>query len=420
MWTKIDDFKKRVDDKEIKIGVVGLGYVGLNVAVLFAKNGYDVRGYDISEEKINTLKSGKNPIPEEQWITPVIPEIIGKNFHVSTEIFNGLDVVFVCVPTPMRNSNVEYSYVKNAFSDVSKILHKGMMVVLESTVMPGTTENILKSILEKSGLKAGEDFGLCMSPERVDPGNKTKFIWNIPKVVGGHDASSTEALSYLYSQVIEEVVPVSSPTTAEFTKCIENVQRDVNIGLTNLFAKLADVAGIDVEEALDAASTKFNFMRLKPGCGVGGECMKEVSQMMKELGESGVVDVSLIESSRKVNESMPDYTVRKVVDVAGDKKKVAVLGMAYKKDSSSTKNSPAIEVLERLKKLGFDLKVYDPFVVECDGFSSEKSLEEAMDDRDIVVIATDHSCFADLKLDVPVVDGRNILERRGSYCGIGR
>jgi len=417
---QIDEFKLKVDNKKVRIGVVGLGYVGLNVACLFAKNGYDVSGYDVSEEKIDRIKKKNNPIPEEEWLSPVIKDAVGNNFHASNEMFSEVDVVFVAVPTPMNDGKIDYSYVKDAFSEVSNILKPGMMVVLESTVMPGTTGNVLKPILERSGLKAGKDFWLCMSPERVDPGNREKFIWNIPKVVGGHDKESGDALAYLYSQVIDKVVPVSSPTTAEFVKCMENVQRDVNIGLTNLFAKLADVAGIDVEEALDAASTKFNFMRLKPGCGVGGECMKEVSQMMVDLGNSKKVDSSLIRNAREVNESMPEYTVRKVKEVIGDGRKVGVLGMAYKKDSSSTKNSPALEIISKRKGLGFNVKVYDPFVVNCNGISCEKSLAEAVKERDVVVIATDHSVFKKLKLDVPVVDGRNILPREGEYCGIGR
>lgn len=434
MWTDKDKFKEKVTTLELKISVVGLGYVGLNIACLFARSGFQVYGFDIDEEKISRLQKGENYIPEEEWLTSIIAECANSSLLVSSNVPNAAkvgDFIAVAVNTQARTGGADYAHTITAVRAVSQNLSPGKLLCFESTVEPRTTEEQLKPILENnSGLKAGEDFGLAFSPERIDPGNKKHAIWNIPKIVGGIDPLSTDLASFLYSQVVEQVVPVSNLRTAELVKVMENTQRDVNIALTNLFAKVADKLGIDVEEALDAAATKWNFMRLKPGCGVGGECIGDVAYMAIDCVERGEIDPGLVRESRKINESMPQYTVDKLVaalkSVGKDirEAKIAVLGLAYKGDSSAIRNSPSLEIITILKeRSALGLVAYDPLCSGYSGIECAKSLPEALEGCDGVVIATDHSQFKDLTFsdDLVVMDARNCLSRKAkNYYGIGR
>ena len=433
MWIEKDKFKKKITSKVLKISVIGLGYVGLNIACLFARNRFTVYGFDIDSVKIKKLKKGVNTIPEEKWLTSVIKEFVDFKLIFSTQLKNAViagDVIFIAVPTPIRNGEPFYDYILSAIDSISNKRVKEKLVILESTVPPGTTEKLVRPFLEEgSNLRAGKDFGLVFSPERIDPGNENRRIWNIPKVVGGTDPLSTEFACFLYSQVIERVIPVSNPRTAELVKMMENTQRDINLALTNLFAQSADKLEVDVEEALNAAGTKWNFVRLKPGCGVGGECIGDVSYMMSDSMEKIGIDSTFIKEARKINESMPQYTVNKAATALKSRGKdirfckVAILGLAYKKDSSSTKNSPSLAMIKILSDLGVKTRVYDPFIKNYHGLRCSKSVAGVIKDCDCVIIATDHSQFKDLKFNknLVVIDGRNILsKKKNNYYGIGR
>lgn len=432
MWIEKEKFKKKITSRALKISVIGLGYVGLNIACLFAKNGFTVYGFDIDPAKIRKLKRGVNSIPEEKWLTSVIKEFVDSKLIFSTQVKNAViagDAIFIAVPTPIRNREPFYEYILSAIDSISDKRLKEKLVILESTVPPGTTEKLVRPFLEeKSNLRAGEDFGLVFSPERIDPGNKSRRIWNIPKVVGGIDPLATELACFLYSQVIERVIPVSNPRTAELVKIMENTQRDVNLALTNLFAKSADKLGVDVEEVLNAAGTKWNFVRLKPGCGVGGECIGDVSYMASNSMKKTGIDSTFIKEARKINESMPQYTVNKAVAALKSRGKdirsckVAILGLAYKKDSSSIKNSPSLGMIKILTTLGAKILAYDPFIKYYQGVQCSKSVADAIKGCDCVIIATDHSQFTDLEFDkdLVVIDGRNILSKKNNYYGIGR
>lgn len=432
MWTEKEKFKKKATSRVLKISVIGLGYVGLNIACLFAKNGFTVYGFDIDPAKIDKLKRGVNPIPEEKWLTSVIKEFVESKLIFSTQVKNAVitgDVIFIAVPVPVRNGKPFYEHILTAIDSISDKAVKEKLVILESTVPPGTTEKLIRPFLEeRSNLRAGKDFGLVFSPERIDPGNRNRRIWNIPKVVGGIDPFSTELAFFLYSRVIEKVLPVSNPRTAELVKIMENTQRDVNLALTNLFAKSADRLGVDVEEALDAAGTKWNFVRLKPGCGVGGECIGDVSYMASNSMKKNGIDSTFINEARKINEFMPQYAVNKAVTALKSKGKeirfckVAILGLAYKKDSSSIKNSPSLAIIKILTALGAKILAYDPFIDYYHGVQCSKSVADAIKNCDCVIIATDHSQFKDLEFnkDLVVIDGRNILPKKNNYYGIGR
>ena len=434
MWTDAKAFRERIIRRELPISVVGLGYVGLNLACLFGKAGFRVFGFDIDEKKVEKLKIGQNCYPEEEWLTPVISDLVNSRLFFSTDVNEASEVgefIAVAVNTETQGGEPCYDHLISAADSIGKNLSRGKLVAFESTVEPGITESILKPVLEKvSTLRAGTDFGLVFSPERIDPGNKARYIWNIPKVVGGIDPLSTELGAWLYSQVIQRVISVSNARTAELAKIMENTQRDVNIALTNLFAKLADKLDIDIEEALDAAATKWNFMRLKPGCGVGGYCLGDVAYMADKVMERNGVDSGVIKECRKVNESMPYYTVDKAVRAlrsAGkdiNRAKVVVLGLAYKGGCSDTRNSPALIIVDKLKQLGVsEVIAFDPFVKKHTGIDCVESLEEALSDPDCVIIATDHPQFKDLAFDqhAITIDGRNCLRRKAeAYYGIGR
>lgn len=432
---EIKKFRENILEKEIKISVIGQGYVGLSIASLFAKKGFKVYGFEISKEKIEKLKKGENYIIEEEWIKPILKEFANSRMIFSDnprEAAKFGDVIITAVPTPIKDRKIDLKYILSATDSIISEDISGKLLVFESTMSPGTTEKIIKPRIEsKTGLIAGEDFGLAFSPERIDPGNKTHMIWNTPKVVGGINETSTELTALLYGQIVEKVVKVSSPTAAEMVKVMENTQRDVQIALTNLYAKIGEKLGIDIEESLDAAATKWNFVRLKPGCGVGGECIGDVDYMLIETAEKLGVDVDLLNNTRCINESMPKFTVDKMINALKEKGKdpedsrIAVLGLSYKGNSADMRNSPALEVVQEIKKAGItNFVTYDPFV-EVGAVNQVISLDYAMSGTDCAIIATDHTIFRTLKWpgDMIVVDGRNMLNEQiasKNYYGLGR
>jgi nucleotide sugar dehydrogenase len=400
-----------------------------------AKNGIKSYGFDINPNKIEMLKNGENYIIEEDWIS----DVLRKNtsfLEFSNEVDKASekgDVIIVAVPTPNKgDGKTDLSFLLSAYKSIIKNEISGKLLITESTVPPGTTVNVIKPYLEeRTGLKAGTDFLLVFSPERIDPGNKVNTIWNTPKVVGGINEISTEAAYQLYKHITNNVVKVSSPTTAEFVKVMENTQRDVNIALTNLFAIIAGELGVDIEEALDAAATKWNFMRLKPGCGVGGECIGPVANMLIEVAERLGIDVSLLKAARTLNDFMPEYTVNLVIKALNEghiklsDAKISILGLSYKKDSKDTRNSPALRIIELLKEKGINnITTYDPLVkMEIEGVAMVGTLNKAINGKDCIIIATDHEMFKTVNppRDTIIVDGRNmfsgIMER---YYGIGK
>ena len=424
--------EKKIFDKKIKISVVGQGYVGLSIASLFAKKGFNIYGFDTNREKIEKLKRKENYIIEEEWITSVLEEFANSRMIFSENPADAAkfgEIIIIAVPTPLKNTRTDLKYILSAVDSIISRDISGKLLVTESTIPPGTTENIIRERIEsKTGLKAGKDFGLAFSPERIDPGNKTHMIWNTPKVVGGINKESTELTALLYSQIVEKVVKVSSSTAAEMVKVMENTQRDVQIALTNLFAMIGEKLDIDIEESLDAASTKWNFVRLKPGCGVGGECIGDVDYMMIETAEKHGIDVGLLRDTRIINEYMPKFTVDKMIGALKEnakeisKSRIAVLGLSYKGNSADIRNSPALEVIRELREAGITNFVsYDPFV-KLNGVNQVGSLENVMNGTDCVIIATDHTDFTTLTYpeDMIIVDGRNILSTaRGNYYGLG-
>lgn len=431
----LGELEKRIVDKTVKISIVGLGYVGLNLACVFAKNGFLVYGFDIDRRKVEKLRAGENYIFEEEWIKAVIKDF--KNFmHFSIDIEDAAkygDIIIIAVPTPLlKNKITDLNFVLSALDSIVGSSIAGKLLIIESSLPPGTTERVLKPRIEsKTGFLAGKDFGLVFSPERIDPGNKKWRIWDIPKIVGGVDKNSMKLAVLLYSQVVEKVISVSSLSAAEMVKVMENTQRDVNIALTNLFALIAEKLGLDIEELLDAAATKWNFMRLKPSCGVGGDCIGPVCQMLIETAEKQGIDAQLLKKAREINEYMPQHLVQKAVDALEkegkkiENTKITILGLAYKANSADTRNSPSLKIIDRLQKLGAEEMIaFDPYVrVEIKGVMQADSIEDAIADSDCIIIATDHDIFRNLNPpQAIIIDGRNILSSKicDKYYGIGR
>jgi len=396
----------KLKNKTAKLGVVGLGYVGLPLAVEKAKAGYEVIGFDVQDKKVAMVNNGENYIGDivDNDLSALVKE--GKlkattNFSFIEEV----DTVCIAVPTPLDlYKQPDLSYVVNSTKDVAKYLKRGMLIVLESTTYPGTTDEVIKPILEESGLKCGEDFFLAFSPERVDPGNKEYNTKNTPKVVGGCTPDCTEVAGTLYRCVLDgEIMEVSSPAVAEMEKILENTFRNTNIALANEMAILCKRMGIDVWEVIEAAkTTPYGFMPFYPGPGLGGHCIPLDPFYLEWKAKEYDYHTKLIETSGIINDSMPEFVVENVMKLLnGHKKalngaKVLVMGAAYKKDIDDMRESPTLKVLEILNKNGADIMINDPYIpsfkhkgIEYISVDSEKEIDNA----DIVIITTDHSCY---------------------------
>jgi nucleotide sugar dehydrogenase len=396
----------KLKDRTAKLGVVGLGYVGLPLSVEKAKAGYEVIGFDVQDEKVNLVNEGHNYIGDV--VDEDLKELVKVGKLRATTDFsfvNDVDTVCICVPTPLDlYKQPDISYVVNSTRSVAKYLHRGMLVVLESTTYPGTTEEVLKPILEESGLKCGVDFFLAFSPERVDPGNKEFKTKNTPKVVGGCTAECTEVAATLYRNVLEgEIYTVSSPAVAEMEKILENTFRNINIGLANEMAILCKRMGIDVWEVIDAAKTKpYGFMAFYPGPGLGGHCIPLDPFYLAWKAREYDYHTRLIEISGEINDVMPEFVVDNAMKLLNEHKKamngakVLLLGVAYKKDIDDPRESPTLKVMEHLEKNGAELIINDPFIPEFK-HSGKKyytvDWKEVIDDSDIVIITTDHSSY---------------------------
>lgn len=404
----VEELTNKFNDKSAVIGVVGLGYVGLPLAVENAKTGYRVIGFDVDSERVEMLNRGINYIGDvkDEDLARQIEHQQFKATDNYSEITN-VDVAIICVPTPLdEHKQADTSYVEDATKNISKYLQKGMLVILESTTFPGTTEEILKPILEESGLTCGDDFFLAYSPERVDPGNKQFNTSNTPKVVGGITRGCTAVAATMYRNVLEaEIHEVSSPAVAEMEKILENTFRNINIGLANEMAILCEKMGIDVWEVIDAAATKpYGFMPFYPGPGLGGHCIPIDPWYLTWKAREYNYHTKLIESAGEINNSMPEYVVNRCMRLLNEKgiaingAKVLVLGVAYKKDVNDYRESPTIPILQMLEELRANWKVVDTQVNEFNLNGKFQSTineisKDLLEAADIVLITTNHSDF---------------------------
>lgn len=401
------DLINKFNNRNAVIGVVGLGYVGLPLAVEKAKAGFNVIGFDVQKNKVDMVNQGVNYIGDV--VDDDLRTIVTKNKLRATSDFsfiNEVDAVAICVPTPLDiYQQPDTSYVENSTREISRYLRPGMLVVLESTTYPGTTEELVKPILEESGLKCGEDFFLAYSPERVDPGNKQFNTKNTPKVVGGITKECTKVAASMYGAVLEgEIHEVSSPAVAEMEKIYENTFRHINIALANEMAILCKKMGIDVWEVIDAAKTKpYGFMPFYPGPGLGGHCIPIDPFYLTWKAREYNYHTRLIELAGEINNAMPDFVIDRVMEILNKEKKsingskIVILGVAYKKDIDDVRESPVLSILQSLESAGADFVVIDPHV---SSFRLGSQVIETVDlditalqEADLVIITTDHNSF---------------------------
>ena len=397
---------KKIKERTITVGVVGLGYVGLPLAVEKAKAGFKTIGFDVQKEKVDLVNAGINYIGDV--VDDELKKIVEEGMLKATTDFSfvkDVDFIAICVPTPLDAHQMpDISYVKSSAEEIAKYLTKGTMVVLESTTYPGTTEELLKPILETSGLKCGEDFYLGFSPERVDPGNKQFKTKNTPKVVGAIGEDAREVIAAMYRAVLEgDVYEVSSPAVAEMEKILENTYRNINIGLANEMAILCNRMGIDYWEVVDAAKTKpYGFQAFYPGPGLGGHCIPLDPYYLSWKAREYGFHTSMIESSMMVNDKMPEYCVERSMAILNRHKKalngskILVLGVAYKNDIDDYRESPAIRVIEKLKEAGAETDFYDPWIAEYKDkgqiFKGIDGIDESViSEYDLVVITAAHT-----------------------------
>ena len=419
----------RIRSRSARIGVIGLGYVGLPLAVEFARAGFDVTGFDVDERKVaevNGRRSYIPDVPESQ-----IAEVVAAGHLRATTDFSKLaevDVADICVPTPLRKTkDPDLSFVVRALQVVAANLKNGQLVILESTTYPGTTDEVALPMLSATGRTVERDFFLAFSPERVDPGNPTFQTRNIPKIVGGCGPASTEVAALLYSQVVSTVIPVSSTRVAEMVKLLENTFRAVNIGLVNEIAQMCHKLNIDVWEVIDAAKTKpFGFMPFYPGPGLGGHCIPIDPMYLSWKARQSGFECRFIELAGQVNGSMPEFVVSLVAEALNTIKKpingsrVHLFGAAYKRDVNDVRESPALDVIELLSRRGALVSYTDPYVPELQAGSHRLSSVELKNalaaDWDCAVLTTDHSSFdyAQLARLPLIVDTRNALK---AYAG---
>ena len=421
------DLQQKIQNKKARVGIVGLGYVGLPLAVEFAAAGFNVVGIDIDERKVNLLNKGKSYIQDIP--TEVLAPLVKSGKIKATTDFSAvktLDTINICVPTPLRKTkDPDMSYIVNSCQEIARHFKPGKLVILESTTYPGTTDELMLPMFEEGGLKVGEDFFMCFSPERVDPGNAKFQTKNIPKVVGGITANCTSVGAAFYQQALETVVPVQGTRVAEMVKLLENTFRMINIGLANEIALMCDRMGINVWEVIDAAATKpFGFMAFYPGPGLGGHCIPIDPFYLSWKSKQAGIEARFIELAGYINGSMPHFVVDKVQNALNDHSKslkgskVHVLGVAYKREIDDVRESPALDIIHLLGKRGAKVTYSDPFVpnLRADGVVPNMTGIDAVKGAkaaDCVMIVTDHKDFdykAIVKNAKLVVDTRNALK----------
>lgn len=402
-----NELLKKIQDRTIRVGVVGLGYVGLPLAVEKAKAGFMTIGFDVQKEKVEMVNAGHNYIGDV--VDSDLARLVEEKKLAATTDFSfvkDVDFIAICVPTPLdAHQQPDISYVRSSAEEVSRYLKKGTMVVLESTTYPGTTEELLRPILEKnSGLKCGEDFYLGFSPERVDPGNLIYKTKNTPKVVGAIGKDATEVIAAMYRAVLDgEVFEVSSPAVAEMEKILENTYRNVNIGLVNELAMLCKEMGISMWEVIDAAKSKpYGFQAFYPGPGLGGHCIPLDPYYLSWKAREYGFHTSMIESSMMINDKMPEYCVERASKILNCFKKpmngskVLVLGVAYKQDIDDYRESPALRVIEILKEAGAEVTYFDPWVKEykykgTKASSIHELTADVLKSSDLVMVTAAHT-----------------------------
>jgi len=420
----MDSLIKKLEQKSAKIGIIGMGYVGLPLALEFCKVGFDVTGIDLDKKKIDSINNGKSYI-EDATDADIGSAVRQGRLHATTDfsVLQQIDTVSICVPTPLRKTkDPDISYIISATKEIKKYLHPGQLIVLESTTYPGTTDEIILPELESSGLKVGVDFFLAFSPERIDPVNKLFNTKNTPKIIGGVTLKCTESARALYSQAVDKIITVGSTRAAEMVKLLENTFRAVNIGLVNEIAIICNKLGMDVWEIIDAAATKpFGFMPFYPGPGLGGHCIPVDPLYLSWKLKMFNYNARFIELASEVNTNMPYFVVTKVFDALNAHRKsingsnILVLGAAYKKDVGDVRESPALDVIRLLKDKGGVISYNDPHIPllhedNMDLRSIDLSDYSALNNYDCTVIVTDHSSY-DYKKVVEfsniVVDTRN-------------
>ncbi|MDX9715159.1 MAG: nucleotide sugar dehydrogenase [Dissulfurispiraceae bacterium] len=398
----------KIQTKKAKIGVIGLGYVGLPLVVEFCRAGFKVTGFDVDDKKVKALKQGRSYI---KHIDAAKIASCGKSFVPTTDFSKlaDIDCILICVPTPLNKyREPDLTYVFETTGMISKYLRKGQLIILESTTYPGTTDEDMKKILEQTGMKAGKDFYLAFSPEREDPNNKDFSTSTIPKVVGGYTPNCLKAAKALYECAIVKVIPVSSTRAAEATKLLENIYRAVNIAMVNELKMLFDRMDIDVWEVIEAASTKpFGYHAFYPGPGLGGHCIPIDPFYLTWKAREYDFATRFIELAGEINTQMPYYVVEKTAATLSKKKKtinganILILGMAYKKDIDDQRESPSLRITEMLKERGAKVSYNDPFVPVCEGhrhypglsMKSVRLTSELLKKADIVLLLTDHTDY---------------------------
>jgi UDP-N-acetyl-D-glucosamine dehydrogenase len=420
-------FLSRIKDRSAVIGVVGLGYVGLPLAVEFARAGFRVIGFDVSTRVVELLNRGESHIQDVK-AADVAALVKSKQFTATTDEtrIKEMDAISIAVPTPLvKTRDPDMTFVLAAADTIHRNAHRGMLVVLESTTYPGTTREIMQPRMEAAGFTVGTDVFLAFSPERVDPGNPKYNTKNTPKVVGGITPACVEVASALYQSTIDTVVPVSSPESAELVKLLENTFRSVNIGLVNEMAIICDRLGVDVWEVINAAATKpFGFMKFTPGPGIGGHCIPLDPHYLAWKMRTLNYKTRFIDLASEINSQMPDYVVEKVARALNDARKatngarVLVVGVAYKRDIDDIRESPALDVMRLLEERGADVVYHDPFIPAFRDDGHERTGVPLSDDElrraDAVVIVTDHTALDYQRIvDVAsiVVDSRNATGR---------
>jgi len=422
------ELMEKIKNREAVVGVIGLGYVGLPLAVEKAKAGYRIIGFDIQKKRVEMVNRGENYIGDV--VDEELAELVERGRLRATENYDEIsscDVVTICVPTPLdKHKQPNLNYVISTTVEISKRLHKDMLIILESTTYPGTTEEVVLPILEKTGFKVGEDFFLAFSPERVDPGNRRYKTKNTPKIVGGVTKKCTELAKALYENVLEaSVFVVSSPKEAEMAKILENTFRIVNIALINEMTIVANRMGINIWEVIDAASTKpFGFMPFYPGPGVGGHCIPIDPFYLTYKAREYDYHTRLIELASEINDSMPEYVVDRLAEMLNERKKclngakILMLGVAYKGDVGDIRESPALKVLDILEKRRAIVSYYDPYVPNFTRggkeYKSESLTPELVKKMDAVIITTAHRSGVDYKMVLEnahlVFDTKNITK----------
>lgn len=426
---RAQELNRKILDHTARVGVVGLGYVGLPLAVEFAKEGFQVTGIEVSAAKADAINRGESYVQDIP--TSELKPLVEKGLLRATTDFSAvreLDTINICVPTPLRKTkDPDMSYIDAACREIAQYLRPGTLIILESTTYPGTTDEFVQPVLEQSALKVGEDIFLCFSPERVDPGNPRYQTRNIPKVVGGITPACTEVGRTFYCQALETVVPVSSTRVAEMVKLLENTFRMINIGLVNEMALMCDRIGIDVWEVIDAAATKpFGFMPFYPGPGLGGHCIPIDPFYLSWKTKQAGIEARFIELAGYINGQMPHHVVDKVQQALNEHTKplkgshIHILGVAYKRDIDDVRESPALDIMLLLEKRGARVTYSDPFIptLNLDGRAwHSQPITETCAAADCTLIVTDHrgfDCDAIIESSRLIVDTRNALKGRTS------